>query len=55
MDTDYKHHTVYEPERMREHEMLHLAVVGTSPVGPGEERPADLHLTGTCLVRMEPG
>src|SRR5881394_687910 len=55
MYADYKDHAVYEPERMLEHEMLHLAVVGTSPEGPGEEGPADLHLTGTSVVSMEPG
>src|SRR5207237_2594542 len=55
MYADHKDHAVYEPERMLEHETLHLAVVGTSPVGPGEEGPADLHLTGTSVVSMEPG
>src|SRR5204862_5607305 len=45
----------YERDRLVERETLHLAVGGPSPVGPGGEGPADLHLTGTSVVSMEPG
>src|SRR6266540_6140669 len=49
-----KDDAVYEPERVLEHEMLHLGVMATSPVGPGEERPADLHLAARGVVCVKP-
>src|SRR5262249_38226539 len=42
-----------EPEGVTEHESLHLAVVGAAPVGPGQERPADLDLPLPFVVAVE--
>src|SRR5262249_39420996 len=39
---DDENDAVDEPERVVEHEPLHLAVVAAAPVRPREERPADL-------------
>src|SRR5262249_23471060 len=41
---DQEYDAVDEPEGVAEHQPLHLAVVGAAPVGPGQERPADLDL-----------
>src|SRR5438105_4934619 len=47
-------HALDEPERMLKHEPLHLAVVATAPVGPGQERPADLDFAALGVVTVEP-
>src|SRR5262249_52884091 len=51
---DEKDHALDEPERMLEHESLHLAVVAAAPVRPGQERPAALDLAPLRVVAMEP-
>jgi hypothetical protein len=46
-------HSVYEPERMVEHQALHLTVVHPAPVRPGEEGPADFDLALLLVVSVE--
>src|SRR5439155_24983825 len=41
--TDDEDYTLHRPESMLHHELLHLAIVSTAPVGAGKEGPADLN------------
>src|SRR5262245_15940456 len=47
---DDENDAVHEPERMVEHEPLHLAVVPATPVRPRQERPADFDLAARLVV-----
>ena len=43
----------HEPEGVLEHEPFHLAVEGTAPMRPRQERPADLHFAPASVIAMK--
>jgi hypothetical protein len=45
-----EHDAAHEPEGVAKHEPFHLAVVGTAPMRPREERPTDLDLASASVI-----
>ena len=48
-----KDDAAHEPEGVLKHEPFHLAVVGTAPMRPREERPTDLDLASASVIAMK--
>ncbi len=53
MRADNEDDAVHVPKGVPQHEPFHLPVVAPAPVGPGQERPADLDLALRLIVAVK--